>query len=182
MSDSFRIEGTTPLLHSHVFDVERRLISHGGSIFERDVALHRGAVAVLAINDRSEIGLIRQYRAPFDRYNWEIPAGTLDVDDEDPLDCAKRELLEEMGCEAQHWTLLGRFLSSPGWTNQVMTIYEARDLRMGPRAPSGPEESSSTVHWLSPEDLRATLRREPAVDSTMAVALNRVFGTFFDDR
>jgi 8-oxo-dGTP pyrophosphatase MutT (NUDIX family) len=180
VSDSFRVEGTTQLLRSHIFDVERRVIGHDGSTFERDVVIHRGAVAVLAINERGEIGLIRQYRAPFDRYNWEIPAGALDVEGEDPLRCAKRELLEEMGCAAQRWTLLGRFLTSPGWTDQVMTIFEARDLRIGPRQPSGPEETSSTVHWLAPGDLRDTLRGEPAVDATMVVALNRVFGTFFD--
>ena len=53
--------------------------------FERDVVTHQGAVAILAINERGEIGMIRQYRTPFDRLCWEIPAGTLDVAGEDPL-------------------------------------------------------------------------------------------------
>ena len=55
MSDGFHIEGSTTLLHSTVFDVERRTVGHGGSTFERDVAVHRGAVAVLAINDAGQI-------------------------------------------------------------------------------------------------------------------------------
>ena len=182
MSESFQIEGTTPLLHSHVFDVERRVIRYDGGTFERDVATHRGAVAILVINDAEEIGLIRQYRAAFDTSGWEIPAGTRDVDGEDALDCAKRELAEEMGCEAASWTLLGRFMTSPGWTNQVMTIFEARELTMTERRPAGPEESGSSVRWFSKEELRKTLLREPAIDSTMVVALHRVFGTFLDER
>ena len=180
MSDAFRIEGMTRLLHSHAFDVERRTIGHDGTTFERDVAVHRGAVAVLVVNDAGEIGLIRQYRSTFDRPTWEIPAGTQDVHGEEPLATAQRELLEEMGVVASDWTLLGRFMNSPGWTNQVMTIYEARGIKPGERAPAGPEESSSTVHWMAKEELRETLRREPAIDSTMVVALHRVFGNFFD--
>lgn len=180
MSDSFHVEDAEALLHSHVFDVERRTIRHGDATFTRDVVIHSGAVAILAINDRGEIGLVRQYRSPFDRVTIEIPAGTLDKPDEEPLDAAKRELLEELGCEARSWTLLGRFMTATGWSNQVMTIYEASDLTLSERQPEGPEESSSTVLWLSPHDLRTILSEEDAVDSTMVVALHRVFGTFFD--
>jgi 8-oxo-dGTP pyrophosphatase MutT (NUDIX family) len=180
VSESFHVVGTTPLLQSHVFGVERRVVEHDGVTFERDVVTHPGAVAMLAINERDEIGLIRQYRTPFDRFCWEIPAGTLDVPGEDTLTAAKRELREELGVEAQQWTLLGTFMTSPGWSNQRMWIYEARVLHDVPRSPAGPEETSSSVHWLSPEELRETLRGEPAIDNTMAVALNRVYGTFFD--
>lgn len=181
MSDSFRIDETSELLHSYVFDVERRHVVHNGESFERDVATHKGAVAILVIDGDGAIGLIRQYRAPFDTFTWEIPAGTQDVEGEDPLATAQRELKEEMGCTAHQWKLLGRFMNSPGWTNQVMTIFEARDIAIGERNPAGPEEANSTVHWLLPVDLRVTLRGESAVDSTMAVALNRVYGTYFDD-
>ncbi len=181
MSDSFHVVGTTPLLSSYVFSVERRLIDHDGATFERDVVTHKGAVAMLAINEHGEIGLIRQYRAPFDRFCWEIPAGTLDVPGEDVLVAAKRELREELGCEADDWSLLGTFMTSPGWSNQLMHIFEARSLHDVARDPSGPEETSSSVRWFSPVQLRETLRGEPAIDNTMAVALNRVYGTFFDD-
>lgn len=180
MSDSFEIERTEILLHSRVFDVERRTIRHDDVAFDRDVAVHRGAVAILVINDDGDIGFLRQYRAAFDSHLLEIPAGTQDVDHEDPLDTAKRELREELGCEAKQWRLLGRFMNSPGWTNQVMTIYEAREITQLDRLPAGPEESASSVCWLSAEDLRTTLAREEAIDSTTAVALHRVFGTFFD--
>jgi ADP-ribose pyrophosphatase len=180
VSDSFDIERTEKLLHSRVFDVERRTIRHDATSFDRDIAVHKGAVAILVFNDAGEIGLVHQYRSAFNSYLWEIPAGTQDVDDEDPLDMAKRELREELGVDAQQWRLLGRFMNSPGWTNQVMTIYEAREITQLERQPAGPEEESSSVRWVAVEELKATLASDGAIDSTTAVALHRVFGTFFD--
>jgi ADP-ribose pyrophosphatase len=181
VSDSFHVEGAEVVFKSYVFNVERRTVCHGEETFQRDVAVHPGAVAVLVINDRGEVGFIRQYRATFDDVLMEIPAGTRDVAGEPTLDTAKRELLEEMGCEAKEWTLLGRFMNSPGWSSQVMTIYEARELTVRERQPAGPEERSSQVVWLSPEDLKMTLRSASAMDSTTAIALHRVFGNFFDE-
>jgi ADP-ribose pyrophosphatase len=180
VSDSFHLERTTPLLHSYVFDVERRTIAHDGATFERDVAVHPGAVAVLVIDELERIGVIRQYRSTFDRVTYEIPAGTNDVDGEDPLTTAQRELGEEMGCAASQWRLLGRFMTSPGWTTQVMTIFEARGITMTSREPAGPEETSSSIQWLSLANLREALALEPAIDTTMMVALHLLFGSFFD--
>ena len=180
MTDAFRIESTQSLLHSYVFDVERRQILHHDTRFERDVVTHRGAVAILAINQAGEVGVLRQFRAPFERYTLEIPAGTRDVSKEPALAAAQRELLEELGCQATRWRLLGHFMNSPGWTNQVMTIFEARDLTLETRRPQGPEETASSVHWMSATALREALRREEAIDSTTAVALLNIFGNFFD--
>jgi 8-oxo-dGDP phosphatase len=180
VSDAFRIVGTKKLLQSHVFGVEQRTVEHDDATFERDVVTHLGAVAILAINDREEIGMIRQYRTPFDRFCWELPAGTLDVPGEDALSAAQRELGEELGCAASQWTRLGQFMTSPGWSNQLMTIFEARGLTTTARQPAGPEEAGSSVRWFSRDELRETLRREPAIDNTTVVGLGRVFGTFFD--
>jgi ADP-ribose pyrophosphatase len=181
VSESFRVTQVTPLLHSYVFDVERRLIEHDGATFARDVVTHAGAVSILAINERDEVGLLRQYRAPFERYVLEIPAGTLDVEGEEPLEAAKRELNEELGCEAKEWRLLGRFMVSPGWTNQVMSIFEARAITLVERHPDGPEERSSLVEWVPINALKGTLAKEVMNDYTLTVALHRVFGTFFDN-
>ena len=180
MSGEFRVTSRIPLLHSYVFDVERVTVAHAGETFERDVARHGGAVAILAINDAGEIGVLRQYRATVDRTTLEIPAGTCDVSGEDPLVTAQRELREEMGTEAHSWRLLARLMVSPGWTDQLMSIYEARDLRQLERRPEGPEENAAVIEWLSPVALREALAKEPAVDATMAAALNRVYGSLFD--
>ncbi|MHB1209800.1 MAG: NUDIX domain-containing protein [Acidimicrobiales bacterium] len=180
MNAPFRVVASEKLLTSYVFDVERRTVEQGTATFERDVVTHRGAVAILARNDRDEIGFLRQYRAPFDTFILEVPAGTMDVDAEDELATAQRELREELGCEATSWRTLGRFTVSPGWTNQIMTIFEATDLSMVDRAPEGPEEMSSSVIWMPISDIKTALRKEPTIDYTVAVALHCVFGTFFD--
>ncbi len=180
MTAPFRIVATEKLLDSYVFQVERRSVEHEDSIFERDVVTHRGAVAILARNDRNEVGFLRQYRAPFDAFILEVPAGTMDVDGEDALSTAQRELKEEMGCEAAQWRRLGRFTVSPGWTNKIMTNFEATDLTLIPRTPEGPEELSSTVLWIPIDEIKATLQREATIDYTVAVALHCVFGSFFD--
>ncbi|HQU25697.1 MAG TPA: NUDIX hydrolase [Acidimicrobiales bacterium] len=153
-----------------------------GSLFERDVAAHPGAVAVLAVNGRGEVGLIHQYRATVGRLCWEIPAGTLDREGETPLEAAKRELVEELGIAAGSWREIGRFMNSPGWTDQVMVVFEARDLDERPRDPDGPEERLAEVAWFAPEALRRVLRAEEALDSTTAVAVHRVLGGFLDER
>ena len=181
MSGSFRVEGAEVVFRSHVFDVERRRVRHDNTTFVRDVAVHPGAVAIVAVNDRGEIGVIRQYRATFDEVLLEIPAGTCDVVGESSLAAAQRELLEEMGCVARSWSPLGHFMNSPGWTNQVMAIFEARELTFVERSPAGPEEASASVSWMTPSQLRAALREAIAIDSTTAIALYQVIGAWRDD-
>jgi ADP-ribose pyrophosphatase len=181
VSDSFHVEGAEIVFRSRVFNVERRTVRHGEDVFIRDVAAHPGAVAVLVINEQGDVGFIRQYRATFDQELYEIPAGTRDIPGEEPLDTAKRELLEELGYEASEWTLLGRFMNSPGWSTQVMVVYEARGLTKRERDPAGPEEERATIHWLSPEMIRNTVRSAFAIDSTTTIALQRVLGNFLDE-
>lgn len=177
---SFRVVRSEVLHQSRVFDVVRKTVEGRDELFTREVAAHRGAVSVLAVDAEGRVGLLRQYRATFDRAGIEIPAGTLDVPGETPERAAARELEEEMGVRARTWRELGRFMVSPGWTDQVMTIFEARDLEHVERQPAGPEESEIEVLWLSPDDALAALRAEPLVDYTTAVALHRVYGRFYD--
>lgn len=183
MSGGFRIARRTTRLTGRVFQVETLEIeAPDGTTFTRDVAVHPGAVAVLAINEHDEVGLIHQYRATVDRVCWEVPAGTLDHEGETPLDAAKRELVEEIGYAATEWRQLGRFMNSPGWTDQVMTIYEARGLSARPRDPDGPEERLAEVGWFDRAALRALLAGEDAIDAMTAISLHRLFGDFFDGR
>jgi ADP-ribose pyrophosphatase len=72
--------------------------------------------------------LVEQYRPAVDTTLWEIPAGLLEAG-ETPLSCAKRELLEETGYEADHWEERLTFYTSPGFTNEKITLFVAKDLR-----------------------------------------------------
>lgn len=179
MSKAFRLEGAKTILESFIFDVETRTVSHAEGEFTRDVVVHPGAVAVLCVDEQDRVGFIRQYRATFDDVSLEIPAGTCDVPGEELIDAAKRELLEEMGCQADFWRLLGRFKVSPGWSTQVMTIFEARELHHVGRHPVGPEEMNSTIEWIPRGQLKEVLQAEGLIDSTVAIAMNALFGSFF---
>ena len=72
----------------------------GGSTATREVVEHYGAVAILAMNEDNNIAMVYQYRHPFGRRLWELPAGLLDVGGEPPQQTAARELHEEAGLPA----------------------------------------------------------------------------------
>lgn len=176
MSDTFSVVARETLLTSYIFAIERCTVTHDGHSFDRDVAIHPGAVAMVAINDLDQVGLIRQYRASVNKVLWEIPAGTIDATDHDPLAAAHRELLEELGVTADQWRKICEVYVSPGWTNQVMHIFEARALHFEGRSPDGPEENAAEVLWLSRDDARALLDAGDVNDATLTIGLRHYLG------
>lgn len=100
----------------------------GGRAASREVVETADAVAVVALDDQSQVCLLRQYRHPQAGHVWEIPAGRLDVPDEDPLTAAKRELLEEADLAADNWTLLTTAISSPGFATERIYVFLARSV------------------------------------------------------
>jgi 8-oxo-dGDP phosphatase len=101
-------------------------------VAERDVVIHPGAVAVLALDDAQQVLLIRQYRHPVGRLLWEIPAGLRDVSGEPPWATAQRELLEEAGYRARDWRVLADYYTSPGFSTERLRVFLARDLEFVP--------------------------------------------------
>jgi 8-oxo-dGTP pyrophosphatase MutT (NUDIX family) len=95
---------------------------------ERTVVTHVGAVAILALDERDRVLMIRQYRHPVARQLWEIPAGLRDVAGETLVDTARRELLEETGHAASQWHVLVDSYASPGITSERIRIFLARGL------------------------------------------------------
>ena len=119
---------------------------------ERDVVIHPGAVAVLALDDAQQVLLIRQYRHPVGRLLWEIPAGLRDVAGEPPWATARRELLEEAGYRARDWRVLADYYSSPGFSTERLRVFLARDLEFVPEAERDfvpeAEETQLIPAWL----------------------------------
>jgi ADP-ribose pyrophosphatase len=124
----------------------------GGNLAERDVVLHPGAVAVLALDETGQVLLIRQYRHPVSKLLWEIPAGLRDVAGEPLLATAQRELLEEAGYRARTWRVLADYYSSPGFTTERLRIFLARDLELVPATERDfepeDEETQLVLAWL----------------------------------
>ncbi|MBN1432718.1 MAG: NUDIX hydrolase [Methanomicrobiaceae archaeon] len=98
----------------------------GGITLERIVVKPGGAVAMLPV-ENDFCYLIRQYRYPIEKYIYEAPAGTID-EGEKPLETAHRELIEEIGFRAEELTEKGYIYTTPGYTNEVIYLYEARGL------------------------------------------------------
>lgn len=96
----------------------------------RELIRHPGGVGVVALTEDNEVLLVNQYRYPYKSEIIEIPAGKLNPG-EDPLECGKRELREETGITAKEFTSLGKLLPSPGYTNEIIHMYLAKELTQG---------------------------------------------------
>lgn len=115
-----------------------------GHIALREVACHPGASAVVALDEENNIILVHQYRAPVHRLTLEIPAGKLDSAEEDPFECAKRELSEETGLIAENWTKLTVLETTPGFCNERIHLYLATGLKQGETHPDEDEFVATT--------------------------------------
>ncbi|MCP4147617.1 MAG: NUDIX hydrolase, partial [bacterium] len=89
---------------------------------------HPGATAIIPLLNETRVVLLKQYRHALGKYIWEIPAGTLDPQ-ESVISCAKRELIEETGYSADNWHKLGEITPVPGYSDERIHIFLARDLQ-----------------------------------------------------
>jgi ADP-ribose pyrophosphatase len=99
-----------------------------GVTSDMDFMQHPGAAAMVPMLNQTQVVLIEQYRHAIREFIWEIPAGTLDPE-ESPINCAKRELIEEIGYSADDWHQLGTITPLPGCTNERIHIFLASELK-----------------------------------------------------
>ena len=131
-----------------------RVVEPNGVTAVREVVRHSGSVVVLAIDEsRGEphVLLERQYRYAAGDFLWEIPAGRID-EGERPLAGAKRELREETGYTARSWEKALFFFPSPGFMDETMTIFLARDLKAGEAQPEEDVPSPGPAFGPKPAD------------------------------
>ncbi len=102
-----------------------------GETATREVVKHRGGVCVIAEDNDGNILLVKQFRYPYKEVVLEIPAGKRDTEDEDPLECGKRELREETGAIAKNFYPLGKLYPSPGYCGEIIWIFAATGLTFG---------------------------------------------------
>lgn len=138
------------VFEGRIFDVNRETVRFHGGEMVREYSVHFGAVAVLAIDDQERILLINQYRQPVRKRLWEIPAGLLDIEQEEPLAAAKRELAEETDLVADEWSEPITYYPSPGQSDEVLMLYEARGLHAAPHAHERTDEEAEIVlRWVT---------------------------------
>ena len=139
------------------------VVMPGGGTAKREVVEHGGAVAVVALDQAGPLDqaadfdvvdaqdsatmviLIEQYRHPLGRRLWELPAGLMDIEGEPGQLAAARELIEETGYTADHWSVLLDVATSPGFTEETVRIYLATGLTEVGRPDSEHEEADLRV-------------------------------------
>lgn len=123
-----------------------RFRDRDGEVVERELVTHPGSVAIVA-HDERVVHMVRQPREAVGALDLlELPAGKLDVEGESRLDCAKRELAEEVGRAASEWTELKTFYASPGFAQEEITLYLATGLSEAQADPD-PGERLERVEW-----------------------------------
>ena len=128
-----------------------RVIEPSGVRVRRDIVRHPGSVVILAVDETRKhprVLLEYQYRYAAGQFLWELPAGRVD-EGESELAAAKRELIEETGYRAEKWELAVKYYASPGFMDETMAIYLARQLRRGKSQPEEDERIRKRLFSLS---------------------------------
>jgi ADP-ribose pyrophosphatase len=141
---------------------EDEAVDKTGWEIKRSVVRHRGSAVMMAVDDKNRVMLVRQYRLPANRYLWELPAGKTD-EGETALQAAKRELIEETGLRAKKWKKLVTFLPSPGYVEEKMTIFQAKDLTQGEAEPM--EDERIETRWFTKKEIRKLLESNEILDA-----------------
>jgi ADP-ribose pyrophosphatase len=137
-----------------------------GFEIHRSIVRHPGSAVMLAVDDEDRVLLVKQFRLPAERELWELPAGRLDPG-ETAEEAGKRELREETGYSAAQWTSLATFWASPGYVDEKMTIFLARQLNEGEKEPM--EDERIEIAWVGQEELGQMIRRGEILDAKTLV-------------
>jgi len=170
--DSMPVLDRQEMFHGKVVSLVSDTVAIGDTESVRDVVIHPGAVAVIAVDDDDRVLLVRQYRHPVAMYLFEPPAGLLDVAGEPALATAKRELAEEAGVVADTWHTLVDMFNSPGGSTEAIRVYLASDLRAlpGGRPHTGEAEEAHLPQAWVPVDHAVELVLDGAIGSPAGVA------------
>ncbi|MDN5857221.1 MAG: NUDIX hydrolase [Pseudonocardia sp.] len=148
----FEVAASTDIYTGRVMALRSdEVVMPGGRAAVREIIEHPGAVAVLALDADDRVMLIHQFRHAVRRRLWELPAGLLDFDGEDPVEAAKRELAEEAGLAADEWSVLLDIVASPGFSDEAIRVFLARGITEVGRTGTGvdDEEADLTTRWVS---------------------------------
>ena len=154
---------------ARVFDVHRDEVQYpNGHIATYEIVVHNGAVAMVPVDADGKIIFVRQYRHATGRSILEIPAGTLEKD-EQPEACAQRELREEIGMAPGRLTKLAEFFLAPGYSTERMHVFMAQGL--SPEKLPGDEDEDLQIEKLSLDEAFAAARKGAIEEAKTMLAL-----------
>ena len=161
-----------------------------GGVMHRQWMRNPGAVAIIALDAEDRVAVVNQYRHPVGMRLIEPPAGLLDVDGEEPVEAARRELAEEAGLAAANWNILADIYPTPGSSSERLRVYLARELTETTR-PAGfvpcHEEADMGLTWVPLDDLVTAVQQGRIsnigmVTGVLALALARATNRLADLR
>jgi ADP-ribose pyrophosphatase len=146
----------------------------------RDVVEHSGAVVIVPILPDGRLVLVYQYRHAVSQSILEFPAGTLE-ENEEAIDCAQREIVEEVGYAAAQWTSLGTLLPAPGFCDEVLHVFLANKLST--QVVSADDDEIIEVRLMSVDEVLRGIVEGDIVDAkTIAAFCRAKLGGFLDHR
>lgn len=171
----YEVVGTRPVFAGRVTSLRSDEVRMpDGSTSQRDVVELPGAVAIVPLDERDRVLLVRQFRHPVRRHLWEVPAGLLDSTTETPTEAGSRELFEEGHLRAARWDTLADILTSPGMADETIRLLLARELRIvapEERFVGFHEEAEMVTAWLPLDDAVTRVLSGEIENGISAVAL-----------
>jgi ADP-ribose pyrophosphatase len=162
---NFKVTKTGTIFSGRVFDVKVDEIEYNdtGNKASRQVAVHPGGAVIVPVKSDGKIVLIKQYRYPLNKIIYELPAGKLEKG-EDPQVCATRELIEETGYRSEKIFKLGKICTTPGFCDEILHIYAAKDIVPGEHAREEGEEGIEMFE-LTLDEINQKIRNGEIVDA-----------------
>lgn len=162
---------TTPIFDGKVISLKVDDVTlPNGATSKREIINHPGAVAVIAITDNHKLLLVEQYRKAIERSIIEIPAGKLEKG-EQPIVTARRELEEETGYTTDDLTFVQAFATSPGFADEVIHIYLAKNLKKLEVAAALDDDEFVELMEVTLEEAEAMVADERIYDAKTAYAI-----------
>jgi len=162
------ILATRSIYDGKIFDVVESEIRHDDVQYKREIVIHKGSAVIIPVFADGTVALVRQYRYAAEKFLLEVPAGTLNKD-EDPQLGAERELEEEIGVRAGKVEKLTEFYVSPGFLTEKMHLFLATDLT--PTKQNLEVDEILTIERLSFSDAFALIRKGEIEDAKTIIGL-----------
>ena len=174
MTTAAEVLSTHTVYTGRIFDVtvDRVRLPHGREA-DLEIVRHEGSVVLIPIASDGRVLLVRQYRHAVGRFLWELPAGSLETD-EDVAAAAARECQEELGLIADHLERLHTFFPTPGFCTEAMTYFKATGLRTpgaGDPVAHQDEDESIEVGSFSTAEVRQMIDAGEIADLKTLAAL-----------
>jgi ADP-ribose pyrophosphatase len=166
------IKSSDVLCETRLFQLKKNIYVDN---LERIFVNHPGAVTIIATTPENQLILIRQFRAPAGQWLWEIPAGTLELD-EDPLDCAIRELEEETGFASECWKYLFPVFLAPGYSTERIHFFLASQVQPVEKARKGDDDEEIYYLKVNREKAQDMMTKGEIQDAKTIIALQYWLG------